>query len=143
MPILSLRMLGRLDETLSCANSRFFRQVLYRNQTVANYLRENVILHWSSERAVPRVTIDYGDGRKLETTITGNSIHYLMDHSGKVIDAMPGLVTPDAFLYFLQYPNQELRALSPRRKCTALRDLMQLMRSSRTQQKCYGITDSK
>src|SRR5687767_7012235 len=28
-PILSLRMLGRLDEDLSCANSRFFRTVLY------------------------------------------------------------------------------------------------------------------
>lgn len=27
-PILSLRMLGRLDEELSCANSRFFRVVL-------------------------------------------------------------------------------------------------------------------
>src|SRR6185295_9135465 len=28
-PILSLRMLGRLDEDLSCANSRLFRVVLY------------------------------------------------------------------------------------------------------------------
>ena len=28
-PILSLRLLGRLDEDLSCANSRFFRTTLY------------------------------------------------------------------------------------------------------------------
>jgi hypothetical protein len=28
-PILSLRLLGRLDEELSCANSRFFRKLLY------------------------------------------------------------------------------------------------------------------
>src|SRR6516162_6507450 len=30
-PILSLRLLGRLDEELSCANSRLFRAVLYSN----------------------------------------------------------------------------------------------------------------
>ena len=30
-PILHLRMLGRLDEDFSCANSRFFRTTLYAN----------------------------------------------------------------------------------------------------------------
>src|SRR5215208_6537276 len=33
-PILALRMLGRLDEDLSCANSRFFRTTLYANAEV-------------------------------------------------------------------------------------------------------------
>ena len=59
-------MLGRLDEDLSCANSRVFRATLYANQEVSAFLRERFILFWSSERPVPRVTIDYGDGRKLE-----------------------------------------------------------------------------
>jgi len=61
-PILHLRMLGRLDEDLSCANSRLFRTTLYANQDVSAFLRERFILYWSSERPVPRVTIDYGDG---------------------------------------------------------------------------------
>jgi hypothetical protein len=61
-------------------------------------LRERFILHWQSERPAPRVTIDFGDGRKLERTLTGNSIHYILDSSGRVIDALPGLYGPAAFM---------------------------------------------
>ncbi len=35
-PILSLRLLGKLSEEFSCANSRFFRTVLYSNQEVSS-----------------------------------------------------------------------------------------------------------
>jgi hypothetical protein len=97
-PILSLRLLGRLDTNLSCANSRFFRVALYPNQEISQYLRDNFILHWQTVRPVPRVTIDFGDGRKLERTITGNSIHYILDSSGRPVDAIPGLYGPKAFL---------------------------------------------
>jgi hypothetical protein len=97
-PILSLRLLGNLNEEYSCANSRFFRTVLYANKTVADVLRERFILHWKSVRPAPRVTIDYGDGRKLERTLTGNSIHYILSPDGNVIDALPGLYGPQAFL---------------------------------------------
>ena len=96
-PILHLRMLGRLDEDLSCANSRLFRATLYANQDVSRFLRENFILYWSSERPVPRVTIDYGDGRRLERTTTGNSAHYVLDEDGNVLDVLPGLYAPTAF----------------------------------------------
>jgi hypothetical protein len=96
-PILSLRMLGRLDEDLSCANSRFFRTVLYPDPSVAAMLRDKFVLHWSSERAVPRVTIDFGDGRALERTVTGNSIHYVLDSDGRPVDALPGMYAPSVF----------------------------------------------
>ena len=96
-PILHLRLLGRLDEDLSCANSRLFRATLYANQDVSRLLRERFILYWSSERPVPRVTIDYGDGRRLERTTTGNSAHYVLDEDGHVIDVLPGLYAPTAF----------------------------------------------
>lgn len=96
-PILSLRMLGRLDEELSCANSRFFRLALYANQSLAAQLRQQFILHWSSERPVPKVTIDFGDGRQLQRTVTGNSIHYVLDSQGRPIEAIPGLYGPQAF----------------------------------------------
>lgn len=96
-PILSLRMLGRLDEDLSCANSRMFRTVLYPDAAVAKLLREKFVLHWSSERPVPRVTIDYGDGRTLATTVTGNSAHYVLDADGHVLDVLPGLYAPAVF----------------------------------------------
>jgi len=100
-PILSLRLLGRLDEEMSCANSRYFRLVLYPNREVSSFLREHYVLHWSSERPVPRITIDMGDGRRLERTITGNSIHYVLDANGRVLDALPGLYGPREMLLFL------------------------------------------
>lgn len=96
-PILSLRLLGRLDEELSCANSRFFRSTLYANETVAALLRDRFILHWESVRPAPVITIDYGDGRTLKTTITGNSIHYVLTPDGEVIDALPGLWSAQDF----------------------------------------------
>lgn len=97
-PILSLRLLGNLDEEFSCANSRFFRALLYSNAAVSQHLREHFILHWLSVRPAPRITIDFGDGRKLERTVTGNSIHYVLDENGRVIDGLPGLYGPEAFL---------------------------------------------
>ena len=101
-PVLSLRMLGRLDEELSCANSRFFRTTLYANADVSKYLREHFVLHWSSERPVPVVSIDFGDGRKVTRTITGNSVHYVLDSQGRVVDALPGLYGAQTFVAALQ-----------------------------------------
>ena len=96
-PILSLRLLGKLTDEFSCANSRFFRTVLYSNAEVSSYLRQHYVLHWQSVRPVPKVTIDYGDGRKLERTLTGNSIHYVLDSHGRPVDALAGLYGPRAF----------------------------------------------
>jgi len=97
-PILSLRLLGKLNEEYSCANSRFFRTILYSNAEVSKMLRERFILHWQSVRPAPRVTIDFGDGRKLERTLTGNSIHYILDSNARPVDALPGLYGPAAFM---------------------------------------------
>jgi hypothetical protein len=108
-PILSLRLLGRLDEEYSCANSRFFRTTLYANAEVSQYLRDHFILHWKSVRPVPRITIDFGDGRKIERTVTGNSIHYVLDSDGEPVDALPGLYGPKAFLKGLADAEQAAR----------------------------------
>ena len=97
-PILSLRLLGNLDQEYSCANSRFFRTTVYPNADVSKYLRDHFILHWQSVRPVPRITIEFGDGRKVERTITGNSVHYILDSEGNPVDALPGLYGPKAFL---------------------------------------------
>lgn len=112
-PILSLRLLGKLSEEFSCANSRFFRAVLYSNAGVSKHLRENFILHWQSVRPAPRVTIDFGDGRKLERTLTGNSIHYILDATGAPVDALPGLYGPAAFLRGLVQAETLIRQLKP------------------------------
>jgi hypothetical protein len=101
-PVLSLRLLGRLDQDMSCANSRFFRTALYPDPAVGELLREHFVLHWASVRPVPRLTIDFGDGRVLERPITGNSAHLVLDARGRVIDAIPGLVGPGTFVRLLE-----------------------------------------
>jgi len=100
-PILYLRMLGKLTDEYSCANSRFFRTVLYANSEVSSLLRDRFVLVWASERPVPVITIDYGDGRVLKRTITGNSAHYVLDSDGNVVDALPGLYDPVTFARIL------------------------------------------
>lgn len=112
-PILSLRLLGQLDEELSCANSRFFRTVLYANEEISKLLSERFVLHWQSVRPVPRLTVDFGDGRKLEGTITGNSIHYVLDQNGRVVDGIPGLYAPRAFMAVLERAEREARQVGP------------------------------
>lgn len=123
-PILSLHLLGKLNEELSCANSRFFRVALYPNAEISRYLQDHFILHWRSVRPVPKVTIDFGDGRKLERTVTGNSIHYILDAAGRPVDALPGLYGPQAFLRHLQQAAQlvdRLAMLPEAEQTTALR----------------------
>jgi len=123
-PILSLHLLGRLDEELSCANSRFFRKILYADGRISALLRKQYVLHWKTVRPVPIVTIDFGDGRVLKRTITGNSIHYLLDSEGKPIDAIPGLVSPKTFLASLSAAEtlaRELASLPSNRRESALK----------------------
>lgn len=111
-PVLSLRLLGKLTDELSCANSRFFRSTLYANRDVSRHLADRFVLHWRSVRPVPKVTIDFGDGRTLERTLTGNSIHYVLASDGQVIDGLPGLYGPAAFLAGLERAEGAYRAWS-------------------------------
>ncbi|MCY1055722.1 hypothetical protein [Nannocystis sp. SCPEA4] len=96
-PIVSLRLLGDLREELSCANSRFFRAILYPDPAVHALLRERFVLHWSSERPAPKITVDLGDGKTITTTVTGNSAHFVLDSQGRPVDVVPGLLAPAEF----------------------------------------------
>ena len=118
-PILSLRLLGRLDEELSCANSRFFRRLLYPDARINRLLRERFVLHWQSVRPVPIVTIDFGDGRRVRRTLTGNSLHLILDANGNVLDALPGLVSPDVFHRLLTGERVEPPQAAPTRAVAA------------------------
>lgn len=131
-PVLSLRLLGTLDSDLSCANSRFFRTVLYANASTSRFLRDNYVLHWQSVRPVPVITIDMGDGRVIKRTITGNSIHYILAPDGTVVDALPGLYAPATFLGALTAARDvchQLRDASPGARARSLR-LWQSRRSA-------------
>jgi hypothetical protein len=117
-PILSLRLLGNLDEELSCANSRFFRKMLYPDRRVNAILRERFVLHWQSVRPVPIITIEFGGGKKLTQTITGNSVHLVLDATGRPVDALPGLMRAEVFVEQLLAARELARA--PRKQLAAL-----------------------
>jgi hypothetical protein len=102
--------MGRLDEEFSCANSRFFRTVFYKNESINQILRDRYVLHWRSVRPVPRVTIDFGDGNRVEQTLTGNSIHYILDANGRVLTPLPGLYGPASFQRALREGEKAARA---------------------------------
>lgn len=110
-PILSLRMLGKLVDEYSCANSRFFRTVLYADASISKMLREQFVLHWQSVRPVPVITIDMGDGRTIKRTITGNSAHYILDPNGRVVDCLPGLYASGTFERLVQSSGEIARNL--------------------------------
>jgi hypothetical protein len=101
-PVLALRLLGNLDEELSCANSRYFRVLLYPDEAVRKLLHDKFVLTWKSVRPVPKITIDFGDGRKVERTITGNSVHYVLLPDGQIVDVFPGLYAPKPFVKRLE-----------------------------------------
>jgi len=123
-PILSLRLLGNLNEEKSCANSRFFRTTLYANAGISAYLRSNYVLHWQSVSPAPRLTIDFGDGRTIDRTITGNSVHYVLDVTATPIEVIPGLISPEEFANKLKASAnlaKQLAALTPGEQANAIR----------------------
>lgn len=97
-PILTLRLLGNLNEELSCANSRYFRTLLYPHAQVRALLHDKFILHWESVCPVPTLTIDLGNGRTVKQPISGNSVHYVLLPDQTVVDVFPGLYGPKLFL---------------------------------------------
>ncbi len=131
-PIVSLRMLGDLRDERSCANSRFFRAVLYPDPRVQEALSE-VVLHWSSERDVPQIRIDLGDGRVIEQTVGGNSVHYVLDSEGRVLDALPGLVDGDTFARGIRAASGLRDALEGMDARTRAKELAQWHASARDQ----------
>lgn len=55
------------------------------------------VLGWQNVRPAPKVTIDFGNGRRLQRTLKGSTVLYLCRPDGSVVDAYPGVYTPADF----------------------------------------------
>jgi hypothetical protein len=66
------------------------------------FVNANFVPAWQSARPVPRVTIDFGEGRVLKRTLTGNTILEVRLPDGRVVDAFPGVYTPEDLLPHLE-----------------------------------------
>lgn len=78
------------------------------NPSVVSFFAEKVVPVWQSLGAVPKVTIELGDGTVVHRTIGGNIVTYLTTSEGRVIDALPGVYTADAYLSELQVALQHV-----------------------------------
>jgi hypothetical protein len=77
---------------------------------LTQFLKNEVVPCWETVRPVPKVTIDFGNGRRLERTLQGNTVLYLCAANGHVVDAYPGVYTPPAFLAEVRKGMEYLRA---------------------------------
>ena len=76
--------------------------MLFAHPEVRDYIAATFVPAWESVRAVPTVTIDFGSGRTLKRTVNGNVATYVCAPDGRVLDILPGLSTPEAFLQDLR-----------------------------------------
>ncbi len=72
--------------------------MLLSNPEAAAFISKNFIPCWQSVRPVPKVTIDFGDGRVMRRTLKGNTVFYVVTPEGRVVDALPGVYTPSDFI---------------------------------------------
>jgi hypothetical protein len=71
--------------------------VLLSDPATAKFISREFVASWECVRPVPKVTIDFGNGKILKRTLQGNTVIYLCLSDGRVIDALPGIYTPQAF----------------------------------------------
>jgi hypothetical protein len=69
---------------------------------VQELIRSRFVAAWESVRPVPRVSIDFGNGRKLERTLNGNVATYVCDPEGRVVDVIPGVCDPATYVKRLE-----------------------------------------
>jgi hypothetical protein len=72
--------------------------VLFADKSVQDFVREHFTAAWESVRAVPIVTIDFGNGHTLQRTLNGNVATYVCAPDGRVIDVIPGLCDAQTYL---------------------------------------------
>ena len=71
--------------------------MLFSQPKLAGYLNDNFECAWQSLRPVPHVEIDFGNGTKLERTLSGNIATWFCAADGRVLDVLPGLVGPTEY----------------------------------------------
>ncbi len=76
--------------------------MIFSDPAVSAFIRGNFAAAWESVRPVPVVEIDFGNGAKLKRTVNGNIATYLCAPDGRVLDIIPGLNEPRAYLEALR-----------------------------------------
>ncbi len=71
--------------------------MLFSDPKIQALLRDDLVPCWQSVHETAKVAITFADGKKLERTLGGNTVIYICTAGGVVVDALPGIYTPDDF----------------------------------------------
>jgi hypothetical protein len=72
--------------------------VLFSDTKIAQFINDNFEPVWQSVRPVPTIQIDFGNGKSVKRTLHGNIATYVCTSSGVILDVLPGLYQPVAYL---------------------------------------------
>ena len=76
--------------------------MLFSREDVASFINQNFEAAWQSVRPAPIVRIDFGNGTVVTRTLHGNIATYVCAADGQVLDILPGIYTPDAYVARLE-----------------------------------------
>jgi hypothetical protein len=76
--------------------------VLFSDSKIAEYINNNFEAAWQSVRKVPKVTVDFGNGKCVTKTFRGNIATYVCDARGNVFDVLPGLYSAGQYMTELE-----------------------------------------
>jgi hypothetical protein len=74
---------------------------LFSREDVASFMNRYFEPVWESVRPVPLVRIDFGNGTVVTRTLNGNIATYACTAEGQVLDVLPGIYAPAAYLHQL------------------------------------------
>jgi hypothetical protein len=90
--------------------------VLFSNDKVSAFINAHFEPAWEMVREAPLVRIDFGNGTVVTRTLHGNILTSVCTADGRLLDALPGIYEPAAYLDRLD----QLRLLA--KACRAQRD---------------------
>ena len=72
--------------------------MLFSRAEVAGFINANFEAAWETVRPVPIIRIDFGNGHVATRTLHGNIASYVCAADRHVVDVLPGIYTPGAYM---------------------------------------------
>ena len=100
--------------------------MLLSDSHIIQMINSEFVACWETVRPVPKVSIDFGNGKKMQRTLMGNTVLYICYPDGQVVDALPGVYRPvdftplaEAALSFMRSPQMTAATPETRTKLLA------------------------
>lgn len=72
--------------------------MLFSRTEIASYIQHHFEPVWQNLRAAPIININFGDGVEVTRTLNGNIATSILNASGQVLDILPGIYSPEAYM---------------------------------------------